>query len=141
MFFFQAKADEIAKLMNENEHLKIVIEELKVCINFYYFCIQVNLDQVLCAYIYITVKWLLLCFYFKKIGFCQLHFNWIVHLVCVAKIVLSIFCKGCVSCLKRILIMLLVASLMVKKKKELTMMLYIYLNMCKPFSEHLLYSP
>jgi hypothetical protein len=44
MFFFQAKADEIAKLMNENEHLKIVIEELKVCINFYYFCIQVNLD-------------------------------------------------------------------------------------------------
>lgn len=29
--FFQAKADEIAKLMNENEQLKSVIEDLKVC--------------------------------------------------------------------------------------------------------------
>lgn len=27
---FQAKADEIAKLMNENEQLKAVIEDLKV---------------------------------------------------------------------------------------------------------------
>lgn len=28
--FFKAKADEIAKFMNENEHLKAVIEDLKV---------------------------------------------------------------------------------------------------------------
>ena len=31
LVFSQAKADEIAKLMNENEQLKGVIEELKVC--------------------------------------------------------------------------------------------------------------
>ena len=43
MFFFQAKADEIAKLLNENEHLKVDIGELKVCINFNYFYVQANL--------------------------------------------------------------------------------------------------
>lgn len=31
LFLFQAKADEIAKLMNENEQLKALIEDLKVC--------------------------------------------------------------------------------------------------------------
>lgn len=30
LFHFQAKADEITKLMNENEQLKAVIEDLKV---------------------------------------------------------------------------------------------------------------
>ena len=36
LFLFQAKADEIAKLMNENEQLKAVIEDLKVCQAFFF---------------------------------------------------------------------------------------------------------
>jgi len=38
----QAKADEIAKLMNENEQLKAVIEDFKVYLFFQYLVACVN---------------------------------------------------------------------------------------------------
>lgn len=43
LFSLQAKADEIAKLMNENEHLKSVIEDLKV---YNVFLLPCSLYQV-----------------------------------------------------------------------------------------------